>query len=232
MKFIFFVFLFFQINSSNFEINRLYPDITNSIPLYKTINTYFYFDTETFVLYDDIYLYLEDESFFINYVAICYINSSSTIDKCNFNTINHYNYRNSTYKEIFQYFYKIPCKKDYEYIIIQYKAKYPGILKAEISKYDLFDREQKKEKSTPIPIGSIIGISILALLDLCIYFFVIPVFCYLIIKSKKISGNVPSQPSLNNNISNEPLAQPDEISQNIQNQEQKQNDTPIINNEN
>ena len=54
MKFIFFVFLFFQINSSNFEINRLYPDITITIPLYKTINTYFYFDTETFVLYDDI----------------------------------------------------------------------------------------------------------------------------------------------------------------------------------
>ena len=163
------------------------------------------------------------------------LNSSSTIDKCNFNAINHYNYRNSTYKEIFQYFYKIPCKKDYEYIIIQYKAKYPGILKAEISKYDLFDREQKKEKSTPISIGSIIsiiGVSILALLDLCIYFFVIPVYCYLIIKSKKISGNVPSQPSLENNISNEPLAQPDEISQNIQNQEQNQNDTPIINNEN
>ena len=230
MKLLFFILLFFQINSFKFDISKLYPDSIQNIPLYKTINSYFYFDSKNFYSTDNIYLYLEDESFFINYTAICYTNDIpniySTINNCNFNTINYY--RNSTYKEIFQYFYKLPCKKENEYIIVQYKAKNPWFLKAEISKNDLFDKEQKKDN---ILIGPIIGVALLSLLNLAIYCFIIPVFCYVIIKSKKNSGNIPNQSSLDNNISNEPLAQSDEISQNNQNQEQTPNDTPIINNE-
>ena len=143
-------------------MNILFLNSIQTLPLYRTINTYFHFDAYKYCSSDYIYLYLEDDSFFVNYVAICYTDDSpfksSTIDNCTFNSINHY--RDNHNKEIYQYFYKIPCinENSYEnkYIIVQYNAKNPGILKAEISEKDLFDKATKKN-DTPVPAGPIVG---------------------------------------------------------------------------
>ena len=235
MKFLFLLLLFFQINSTNFEMNILFLNSIQTLPLYRTINTYFYFYLDQYCSSDCIYLYLEDDSYFVNYVAICYTDdnpfSSSTINNCTFSSINHY--RDNRNKEIYQYFYKIPCinENSYEnnFIIVQYSAKNPGILKAEISEKDLFDKATKKN-DTPVSAGPIVGIVLLAIIDIGIYFYIVCLCCT--IMKRKIrdnSKNLPNQPSSEPNISNEPLAQPDEINQNIQNREHI--DTPIINNE-
>ena len=75
MKFlqIIFIFLFSQINSENYEINKIFPDILQRIPVYSRVDAYIYFESNNFTS-NDIYLYLEDKSYFISYTNICYTN--------------------------------------------------------------------------------------------------------------------------------------------------------------
>ena len=221
MKFlqIIFIFLFSQINSENYEINKIFPDILQRIPVYSRVDAYIYFESNNFTS-NDIYLYLEDKSNFISYTNICYTNEdpilSSTIDNCTFDEINPYK---KDYYFADQKFYKFP--KNGKYIIIKYKAGYPGVLKAQIANHDLVD-DIKDLYEDPLPPLTIAVIVLGGALFIGIALIII-LFCYI---DKQLHKTKRNQ---RNNESNAPLNQPEVINQDIQNQEHTQ--TPIINNE-
>ena len=51
MKFleIIFIFLLSQINSDNYEINKIFPDILQRIPVYSRVDAYIYFESNNFI---------------------------------------------------------------------------------------------------------------------------------------------------------------------------------------
>ena len=128
MKYLIFLFLFILIHSTNYEINKINPNILQKIPVYSRVDSFIYFESN-FLSTNDIYLYLEDRAYYKSKFDICYTNDepllSSTIENCTFDSISPY--KISRYIATDQYFYKFP-KRD-RYIIIQFKAKFLGILK-------------------------------------------------------------------------------------------------------
>ena len=223
MKFLLILFSYLIIKSTNYEINKIFPNILHRVPVYSHFDSYIYFESNNFTS-NDIYLYLEDESYVISYINICYTNEdpilSSTIDNCTFNKINPYTKIKDIPKPD-QYFYKFPKKG--KFIIIKNSAGYPGIFKVQIANHDLKD-EIKELYTTPLPPLTIAVIALGGTLVIGIALVII-FFCYIDKKLNKIKINQI------NNESNEPLNQPDVINQNIQNQEQEHTPIPIINNE-
>ena len=220
MKYLIFLFLFILIQSTNYEINKINPNILQKIPVYSRVDSFIYFESN-FLSTNDIYLYLEDRAYYKSKIDICYTNDepelSSTIKNCTFDSISPY--KISRYIATDQYFYKFP-KRDRN-IIIQFKAKFLGILKTYIADHDLYDEIQKFYETPLSPLAIVLivlgGVCVIGIIFIIIY------ICYLEKKIKKMQENK------GNNVSNEPLNQPEIINQDIQNQEQ----TPasIINNE-
>ena len=82
MNYLFFLFLFILIHSTNYEVNKINPNIFQKIPVYSRVDSFIYFESN-FLSTNDIYLYLEDRAYYKSKFDICYTNDepllSSTI---------------------------------------------------------------------------------------------------------------------------------------------------------